>query len=133
MRVRGLLRSMPTRSWCRLIGAFAAYLLSVQAAGVPLLTAEAPASCCCGHGSDHRKCHCKACTHVREVESGLRFLKTCGPKAVPAVVAGVEPTFPAVARELSEAVASRPVAVHGASSPPDQVTEVPTPPPLERI
>ena len=51
----------------RCLPALAACLLAVQASGVALLGAEAPATCCCGHDSDHRKCHCKVCTHAREL------------------------------------------------------------------
>jgi hypothetical protein len=128
---RGILRVLPGRFVCRLVCTFAAYLVAIQAAGLPLLTLEEPASCCCAHKSDQQKCHCEVCTHARELGSNLPLMKTCGADTRhAAVTVGVEPfVLHDVRPEIAAAVAPRGrVRLH--DPPLDPLREVPTPPPL---
>src|SRR5436305_886891 len=91
---RGVLARVLGKRWCRGVAALGAYLLALQAAGLPLLTAETPSACCCSHRSEGQRCNCKICSHAREVASNVPVLKTCGPAGEPALSAALEPFKP---------------------------------------
>jgi len=128
---RGILQVLPGRFACRLVGTFAAYLLAIQVGGLPLLTLEEPASCCCAHKSEQKKCHCKVCTHAREVGSNAPLVKTCGGETRhAALTVGIEPFLLHDVR-LDTAAAMAPRGSMRLLDPPlDPLHEVPTPPPL---
>lgn len=128
---RGILRVLPERFVCRLVSTFAAYLLAVQVGGLPLLTLEEPASCCCAHKSDQQKCHCKVCTHARELGSNVPLIKTCGADTRhAAVTVGVEPFLLHDVRLETAAAVAPQSRVRLLRPPLDPLREVPTPPPL---
>jgi hypothetical protein len=134
VRAHGLLQRTLTISWCRALAILGVWVVAMEAAQLPLLTAPGAASCCCGHDSADAKCQCRVCTHAREVESGKPLLKTCGSAAPtqPAVSISRDPAFP-VAMPAPQAVAAPPaIDLRLASPPPDPLLEVPTPPPLAR-
>lgn len=98
-------------------------------AGAPVWALRAPASCCCAKRSV--KCHCPACNHARDLESGGSFVQTCAPSTAPAAVAQVPPAVPAL-HAISAPIDRAPVpAGPPPSGPPDPTVEVPTPPPLQ--
>src|ERR1700719_1348479 len=129
---RGILRALPGRFVGRLVCTFAAYLLAIQVGGLPLLTLEESVSCCCGHKSDQQKCHCKFCTHAREVAANVPLIKTCGADTQHAavMVGGVEPfVLHDVRPETAATVAPR-GRVRLLDPPLEPLREVLTPPPL---
>lgn len=102
--------------------------MALQSAGLPLLTMDAPAACCCGHKEAH--CQCKVCSHAREIESSNPIIKTCGSGGAATVVVAADPAFPAdLSVSLPEVVAVR-SEMPLPRSPPDPAREVLTPPPL---
>jgi hypothetical protein len=110
------------------LGALTACLLSLQAAGAVLQAPRESAPCCCKHHGV--RCHCPACEHGREVESGSPLIKSCAPGAPTwTPVAPIDPLVPEAAVVLE--LAPQPVP-H--TEPPPLVAapapEVPTPPPL---
>lgn len=129
---QGVFRRLVTRRAPRVLALLGAYLLAVQSLGVPRLFAELPSSCCCAHRSADAKCQCKACTHEREVESGLPLVKSCGTAGPAAVAQALDPFHPPRARP---APSPRPEAIP-ATVPPIPISEpdpeVATPPPLAR-
>jgi len=131
MERRGILRVLPGRFVCRLVSTFAAYLLAIQVGGLPLLTLEEPASCCCGHKSDQQKCHCKFCTHAREVGSNVPLIKTCGADTGrAAVMVGVDQFLLHDVRPETAATVAPPGRVRLLDPPLEPLLEVLTPPPL---
>ena len=67
-----------------MFGALLAVALSASA--VPALALPLPASCCCAHRGE-KLCHCPACEHARELESGEPRLGTCARQGVVALTA----------------------------------------------
>jgi hypothetical protein len=118
------------RPWARALAIVGVYLLALQSAGLPLLTMDAPAACCCGHKDSH--CRCKVCTHAREVESGSPTLRTCGPTGAAAIAVTMDPAFPVDAAEPTSTPIAAPADLPVQASPPDPARDVPTPPPLAR-
>jgi hypothetical protein len=107
-----------------------AVALAVQALGLPLLTREAPASCCCAHRSEQRKCPCKVCTHAREVAGNVPVLKTCSSTADAARLVATDPTVPETQPAIRTRPPARRVPAPADLRAPDPVLEIPTPPPL---
>jgi hypothetical protein len=107
-----------------------ALVLAVQALGLPLLTREAPASCCCAHRSEQRKCPCKVCTHAREVAGNAPVLKTCGSTADAAGLVATHPVVPETQPAIRTRSLARRVPAPADLRAPDPLLEIPTPPPL---
>jgi hypothetical protein len=132
MRRPGLLQRCLQIRACRLLAVLGAYLLLLQSAGLPLLLAEGPASCCCAHREADHKCNCSACTHARELESGQPQLKTCGatgqPTLAPALDAAEPPSQPLALRASPERAVPEPAPLR--DGPPREVV---TPPPLALV
>ncbi len=115
----------------RVLGALGAWLLAVQALGLPLVLGEPPEACCCAHKSKDQKCGCRVCTHQRQMEAGQSALQSCAPDGTPDAVPPLAPFFP----PAPVAVQTRPVAPRPQQepprAPPDFSPDVPTPPPLD--
>jgi hypothetical protein len=122
-----------TAPWRRAVAIAAAWLLALNALGLPVLTAPQPASCCCQHQTGDPGCPCRICTHARELASNRPILKTCPMAANTATPVTPDPAF---ARPMFRASRATPprldVDVPLACAPPDPICEVPTPPPLAR-
>ncbi|MGZ6142105.1 MAG: hypothetical protein ACXWLM_02145 [Myxococcales bacterium] len=109
----------------RAIGVLGAFAIALQALGALPMPA---ASCCCA--TKMAKCHCPACAHAREIESGCRYLQGCAPSAQRALAAASLPALPP-----SDALPPQRVARGMPDLPlpafaPNPPLEVPTPPPL---
>jgi len=134
MRSRGLLQGTLTIPWCRALVIAGVWVVAIEAMQLPLLTAPAAVSCCCGHRSADSKCQCRFCTHQRELESGKPVLKTCGTSSSAWAIVSI-PRQPAIppAAPPPQAVAALPSIDLQLPAPPlDPLFEVPTPPPLAR-
>ena len=134
MRSRGLLQRTLTIPWCRALVIAGVWVVAMEAMQLPLLTAPAAVSCCCGHRSADSKCQCRFCTHQRELESGKPVLKTCGTSSSTWALVSI-PRQPAIppAAPPPQAVAALPSIDLQLPAPPlDPLFEVPTPPPLAR-
>src|SRR5712672_2455817 len=71
---------------CRAMGMLLACAVALQATGaLPLIVSAQAASCCCDHDKA-RPCHCKDCTHAREMETDQRFIQTCAGAPDPVIV-----------------------------------------------
>ena len=127
---RGTLRSALRTPWCRALAIAGVYVFTLQSMQLPLLAAEAPASCCCAHRSGDEKCACPMCAHRRETQSGKPFLKTCDAAAVAVAIVAPQIALPAVVS--ASVIRPGPAAAlpQVTSPPPDPALEVPTPPPL---
>jgi hypothetical protein len=113
--------------WARSLAILGVYFLALQSLGLPRLTVD-PEDCCCHARS--ADCHCKFCTHARDVESGVPLMQTCGSTSPTVAVIPVDPLLPAVeplALPRLATVSPRAVPPRIVESPP---REVPTPPPL---
>jgi len=113
----------------RIIGVFAACLLSFEAVGLVPAIARTPACCCLRMPVQKRVC--PVCAHAKEVESGQPVLKTCGlhdptslPRAtfLPATPAPVAYKVAVARQPLPD---DEPIPLVPAPAP-----DVPTPPPL---
>jgi hypothetical protein len=114
------------------LAAVGACVFALQALPVPLLAAEATASCCCRHHADDANCKCPVCAHERESRSGKPFFKSCGSSAPVAAVTTKEPAVPSVVAVAAAPVPQLPAQVRIASPPEVPDLDVPTPPPLAR-
>src|SRR5437764_10037037 len=104
-------------------------LLALSLAAPALATPAGARSCCCPHVEKH-KCHCPACEHARELESGLPHLRQCGGEESAAAV----PSLPLALPAMESAPAPGSCDAAPAAAPPplqdSPCREVPTPPPL---
>jgi hypothetical protein len=102
----------------------------MQTMQLPLLSTEAPATCCCTHRDGDARCGCPVCTHHREAESGKPFLKTCGAASAPVAMAATDMGVPAAVigtvQRTPRVCIGPPLDIPA----PDPTPDVPTPPPL---
>ncbi|HEX4382697.1 MAG TPA: hypothetical protein VH083_07100 [Myxococcales bacterium] len=113
--------------WARSLAIVGVYLLALQSLGLPRFAVD-PDDCCCHARS--ASCHCKFCTHVRELESNTPLLQSCGATNAPVAIIAVDPALPAVEplpQPRLAALPPREAPPRIVQSPP---REVPTPPPL---
>jgi hypothetical protein len=121
------MRRLLLSRWARSLAILGVYFLALQTLGLPRFAVD-PDDCCCHARS--ADCHCKFCSHARDVESGVPLMQSCGTSSAPIAVVPVDPSLPAaepLALPRLAAVSSRAVPPRIVESPP---REVPTPPPL---
>ena len=130
----GLFAGALTLPWCRALAIIGVWLFAANTLGLSRLTAPGPASCCCGHHTGDAKCHCRACTHARELASNKPLVKTCGFTGDMPSVVSPEPAYAhAVLRPGRVVTPPRlEIVLLESPAPSDPFFEVPTPPPLSR-
>lgn len=121
------MRRLLLSRWARSLAILGVYFLALQSLGLPRFAVD-PDDCCCHARS--ADCHCKFCSHAREVESGVPLLQSCGSSSAAVAIVPVDPSLPAVApADLPRLAVALPRVTPPriVESPP---REVPTPPPL---
>jgi hypothetical protein len=122
-----------TTSAGRFTALLLAWLFTWQSWGFTLSAfgVASAASCCCAHKSEGQVCHCRACTHAREVASGEPLMKDCGGDAQQSLEAAARASLPPPALAAAVPVLPQPLPAGPPATPAEPpLLEVPTPPPL---
>jgi hypothetical protein len=121
---------VPARQLIRSIVGLATALL-VAFHSVPAAFTVVAAACCCVEHRTEGVCHCKVCTHAREVSENHPLLKTCGSSGVAGLVlVQLDPVVPPADEPAVVLLLESPPLGARVRAVPTPPLEVPTPPPV---